>query len=49
MNLLIRANKKHICNIEFINVISKVIISKVFIGIVIASLTDNGHYKLVLR
>ncbi len=38
MTLLITVNKKHICNAEFINVTSKVIISKVFIiSIVIES------------
>ncbi len=40
MTLLITVNKnisKHICNVTFINVISKVVIGKVFISIVILS------------
>jgi hypothetical protein len=31
------ANQKHICNVAFINVISKDVISKVFISIVAVS------------
>ncbi len=37
MTLLRTVNKKLICNVQFINVISKFVISKVFIGIVIVS------------
>jgi hypothetical protein len=37
MTLLIKVNKKHICNVTFINVINKVSISKVFITIVVVS------------
>ncbi len=37
MTLLITLSKKHICNVEFINVISEVIISKVIISKVIIS------------
>ncbi len=34
MTLLITVNKKHICNVTFINFMSKVITSEVFISIV---------------
>jgi hypothetical protein len=37
MTLLITVNKKHICNVTFINVINKVSISKVFITTVVVS------------
>ncbi len=37
MNLLITVNKKHVCDVTFINAISKIIISKVLISIVIGS------------
>ncbi len=34
MNLLTTVKQKHLCNVTFINVISKVVISKVFIILV---------------
>jgi hypothetical protein len=37
MTLLITVNKKQICNVVFINDISKVVISKVFISIIVVS------------
>ncbi len=37
MTLLKTVNKKHICNVAFINDVVKVIISKVFISIVVVS------------
>ncbi len=37
MTLLTTVNKKHICNVPFIYVIGKVIISKVFISIFVVS------------
>jgi len=39
MTLPITVNKSHICNVAFINVISKVIIGKAFISIVVASVS----------
>jgi hypothetical protein len=33
--LLITINKENICNVAFINIMSKIIISKVFISIVV--------------
>ncbi len=38
MNLLITVNKKQICNFAFINVISKIIISKALISIVVVTM-----------
>ncbi len=38
MTLLLTLNKNHICNVAFIIVISKVIMSKFFIGIVTVAL-----------
>jgi hypothetical protein len=35
MTLLITVNKTHICNVTFINVTGKVVISKVFISIAV--------------
>jgi hypothetical protein len=44
MTFLITVNKKHICNIEFINVISKVVLCKVFISIVVVPCdTQHNH------
>ena len=37
MTLLITENKKHTCNVALINVLSKVVIRKVFISIVVVS------------
>jgi hypothetical protein len=37
MTLLITVNKKNICDVAFVNVISTIIISKVFITIVVVS------------
>jgi hypothetical protein len=49
MTLLITLNKKHICNVAFINVISKVVIRKVFISIVVVSTAIKVfYYKKVL-
>jgi hypothetical protein len=48
MTLLITVNKKHICNFPFINIISKVVISKVFINIAIVSHIINwGAWHLM--
>ncbi len=41
MALLITVNKKHVYKVAFINVISKLIISKIFKSIVIVSLSLN--------
>ena len=46
MTLLIRENKKHICNVVFINVISKVVLSNVFISIFIVSLLSKNGLNL---
>jgi hypothetical protein len=42
MTLLIPVNKKYIRNVVFINVISKVIMGKIFISIVVAPLQGQG-------
>jgi hypothetical protein len=42
MTILITVNKKHICNVAFIDVLSKIIISKVFISIAIVSFIDKS-------
>jgi hypothetical protein len=48
MTLRITANKKHICNFAFSSVISKVIISIVFISTVIVSLAQSVQPPLTL-
>ncbi len=55
MTLLLTVNKKHICNVAFINVISKVVISNVFLSIellgscwVASSRDDPTHVALSL-
>ena len=49
MTLLITVNKKHICIVTFINVISKVVISKVFIYIVVVSLFYASEYGTYMQ
>ncbi len=47
MTLLLTVNKKYKCNFPFINVISRVVISKVLISIVaISTLYNQYHCKL---
>jgi hypothetical protein len=48
MTLFITVNKKHICNVPLINVISKVNKSKVFISIVAVS-TEEWCASLKLK
>jgi hypothetical protein len=48
MTLLITVSKKHKCNVAFINVISKVVITKVFISIVIVS-CKQGECSLFMN
>jgi hypothetical protein len=45
MTLLISSNKKHICIVTFINVISKVIIGEVFMSIVVVWSGHNSKHS----
>ncbi len=44
MTSLVIVNKKYIRNVTFITVISKAIISNVFVSIVVLSHTDKGFF-----
>ncbi len=40
---MIVVNKNHVCNVTFINVLSEVVMSKVFISIVVVSKDKSMH------
>jgi hypothetical protein len=46
MTLHMTINKKHVCNLTFVNVISKVIMNKVFISIDVLSKTCKLRTKI---
>jgi hypothetical protein len=48
MTLLITVNNKHIFNVAFINVISKVIKSEVFISIVVVPNYQTGGKRVIV-
>ncbi len=49
MTLLITVNRKHLCNVTFMNILSKVVISKVFISIVIVSNKEPQKFFAIIE